>query len=39
MFTASFLFLTAIVAKEWINAVPFLNSNAAVISMYKMNSL
>lgn len=39
MFTASFLFLTEIVAKEWINAVPFHNSNAVVISMCKMHSL
>lgn len=39
MFTASFLFLTVIVAEEWINAVLSHNSNAAVISIYKMHSL
>lgn len=39
MFTASFLILAMVVAKEWINVVPFHSSNAAVIHMYKMHSL
>lgn len=39
MFTASFLILAVIVAKEWINVAPFHSSNAAVIHKYKMHSL
>jgi len=31
MFTASFLILAVIVAKEWINVVPFHSNNVAVI--------
>lgn len=39
LFTASFLILTVVVAKEWINVVLFHSSNASVIPMYNMHSL